>query len=70
MRPSPIVTLAVHLRGRGVSDSRPIVDPHARTDAISEHPRIDGQGIALVIVVAVLALVLTTSALWIGLRPI
>jgi hypothetical protein len=30
--------------------------------------RIDHQGIALVLAVAVLALVLTTAALWIGLR--
>jgi hypothetical protein len=35
-----------------------------------ETPLIDGQGIALVIVVAALALLLTTSALWIGLRPV
>jgi hypothetical protein len=34
-----------------------------------ETPLIDGQGIALVIVTVALALVLTASALWIGLRP-
>jgi hypothetical protein len=58
MRDESPVTLA--RRGRGRSDSLP-------TDALSEHPWIDRQGIALVTVVA---LVLTTSALWIGLRPI
>jgi hypothetical protein len=61
MRDESPVTLA--RRGRGRSDSLP-------TDALSEHPWIDRQGIALVIVVTVVALVLTTSALWIGLRPI
>jgi hypothetical protein len=35
-----------------------------------EYTWIDRQGIALMIVVAALALVLTTSALWIGLRPV
>jgi hypothetical protein len=35
-----------------------------------EYPLIDRQGIALMIVVAALALVLITSALWIGLRPV
>jgi hypothetical protein len=64
--PSPVVTLA--LRGRRVSDRR--VDPRACTDAMNEYPWIDRQGIALVIVVTVLALVLIASALWIGLRPI
>jgi hypothetical protein len=34
-----------------------------------EYPRIDSQGIALVIIVTALALLLTASALWIGLRP-
>jgi hypothetical protein len=34
-----------------------------------ETPRIDRQGIALVIVTVALALVLTASVLWVGLRP-
>jgi hypothetical protein len=34
-----------------------------------EYPWIDRQGIALMIVVGALALVLSTTALWIGLRP-
>ena len=34
----------------------------------SELPILDRQGVALVTIVTILALVLTTAALWIGLR--
>jgi hypothetical protein len=33
-----------------------------------EQPRIDRQGIALLLITAILALVLTTAVLWVGLR--
>ena len=65
--PAKVVTLALRLRRR-VSDSLPTTNPSGR--AHGTHFLIDRQGIALVIVVAVLALVLTISALWIALRPI
>ena len=37
-------------------------------DQHGTYPRIDAQGIALVLLVAVLGLVLLIAALWIGLR--
>jgi hypothetical protein len=67
--PAKVFTLASRLRRR-VSDSLPTTNPSGRAHGTSEHFLIDRQGIALVIVVAVLALVLTISALWIALRPI
>ena len=37
-------------------------------DQPEAHPRIDGQGIALLLIAAMLAFVLGSGALWIGLR--
>ena len=37
-------------------------------DQRAAHPRIDGQGIALLLIAAMFAFVLGSGALWIGLR--